>query len=88
MKRMEAGMMMKFEFEKYSGKEISDNDYNSIQIVYNYHPSIADVGGKNQLAQLYCIGGMRIIDDMLPTALFCQKLDEELEKLNSRIDSL
>ena len=53
--------------------QLTDNEWNIIQTVYNYHPAIKT---KKDIAALYQIGGMTIIEDMLPRA----KAIEEAEK--------
>ena len=51
-----------------------------IEFVYCYHPSIPAVEGKKQIAAIYKIGGMRLINDMVPTATRIKQFDEAIEK--------
>ena len=46
----------------------NDKEFEKIQFVYNYHPSIDPCEGKHQIAMLYSTFGMRIICDMYETA--------------------
>lgn len=45
--------MTKQEFEKRIGAEISQKDYSIVEHVYTWHPSISEVEGKEQIAELY-----------------------------------
>ena len=47
---------------------LSVKDYEVVETVYTFHPSISNTEGKNEIAYLYVNFGMRIILDMLPTA--------------------
>lgn len=38
--------MMKQEFEKLIGKEVSEEDYSLINRVYSFHPAISETEGK------------------------------------------
>ena len=58
--------MMKSEFLNLADtSDITAEDYNKVEIVYNYYP---DIGDKIVICHLYKTFGMRIIDDMLPRA--------------------
>lgn len=63
----------------------TEEEFELIQFVYNYHPSIHPVGGKDQIAMLYSTFGMRIIHDMQETAQKAQFLDDEKMKLKARL---
>lgn len=78
--------MMKEEFEQRIGKTISNGDYKVIEAVYTFHPSIDNVRGKDQIADLYKIGGMRIMRDMLPTAEKAKSLDENITALRTKME--
>lgn len=94
--------MMKEEFirevKKLNGDiepNISPVDYSIIETVYVYHPSINEVTGKYQIAYLYFHFGMRVIKDMLETAVKCKELEDkiiqarsDLEKLQQEYDKL
>lgn len=66
-------------------REPTDKEFEKIQFVYNYHPSINPVNGKDQIAMLYSTFGMRIICDMYDTAKRAQELDDEKMKLKARL---
>lgn len=66
----------------------SEQEYEIIDFVYNYHPSIHTVGGKKQIARLYSEFGMRIILDMQETAKRMQEIHDEIRSLRARIEEL
>lgn len=87
--------MMKQEFEKLIGKEVSEEDYFLINRVYTYHPAISETEGKKQIADLYNAGGMSTIRSMCETADIMVILEEELldarealEKVKARIQDV
>ena len=62
--------------------EIPTSDWNIIQTVYNWHPSIRPVQGKDDIAAIYCLyDGMTIIRDMLPRAKAHEERDREHREL-------
>ena len=77
--------MMKAEFEKILGHEVTQQDYNRIEFVYNFHPSIPETGGKETIAKLYEIGGMRLIKDMTPTARIAKDLEVRLHHMRLEV---
>lgn len=80
--------MMKQEFEALVGQQVSAEDYKDIEFVYIYHPSIEHVDGKEQIASLYKIGGMRIIRDMIPSAQKMRTMTDEHMRLLKEADAL
>jgi len=63
--------MNKEEFCKRTGQkyeEVNEDDWNLIQTVYNYHPLISDVKGKDELCSLFLQGGFGLMQDMFGTA--------------------
>jgi hypothetical protein len=60
--------MMREEFEERIKARINQDDWEVINEVYTFHPSIKDVGGKDQIAKLYREFGMDFIRAMLPQA--------------------
>lgn len=83
------------EFKERTSRPVSSIDYAIIEKVYNYHPCIDAVKGKDQIANLYETFGMRIIKDMLPTAERAAELESkirdtqrELEQLRYEYDAL
>ena len=63
----------------------TDKEFETINFVYNYHPSIHPANGKSQIAMLYSTFGMRIICDMYDTAKRAQELDDERMKLKAKL---
>ncbi len=83
--------MTKQEFEELLGQNVkrpTDSEYAKIEKVYTYHPSISNVGGKQQIATLYAIGGMRLILDMLETAKIAQSYEDEIRTARVNLQKL
>src|SRR5574343_238655 len=74
--------MMKHEFEKLIGNEISEDDWELVHTVYQWYPEIDDVKGKAQVAQLWLTFGKRIIVDMLPRATEIMEYELKMQSLN------
>lgn len=73
---------MKQEFETLLGRDISDDDYSAIEAVYMYYPGIVS---KQQVADLYKAFGLRIFNDMLPTARIIQKYEHDIDIEKQRL---
>jgi hypothetical protein len=58
--------------------DVSDEDWVVIHQVYQWHPMIPDVNGKDVLAKLYKQGGIGLMESMVPAA-------NEAEKRYSRV---
>ena len=56
----------------------TEDEYTIIETVYTFHPSIKNVGGKEQIARLYTEFGMILIKDMLATANAAKDLEERI----------
>lgn len=80
--------MMKHEFEKKLGKPVTRKEYKDIEFVYTFHPSVSNTGGKTQIAELYKIGGIRLIRDMIPTAKKAQELENKIITANTDLMKL
>lgn len=80
--------MMKHEFEERLGKPVTEKEYKDIEFVYTFHPSVSNTEGKTQIAELYKIGGMRLIRDMIPTAKKAQILEEKIITANTDLMKL
>lgn len=90
---------MKSEFQKlvHENKNriyqaFTDSDYESIETVYMFHPSIDT---KQRIADLFCNFGMTVIMDMFPRAEKLADLEErihvrrtEIARLQKEIDSI
>ncbi|WP_343250608.1 hypothetical protein [Diplocloster hominis] len=57
---------------------ITNKEFEAIEKVYQYHPSISDVDGKEQIASFYANYGMAIIMDMLPRAELMEVKEKQL----------
>lgn len=68
--------------------EFTSEDWEIIEKVYTYHPSINEVTGKDQIAYLYFHYGMRVIKDMYPTAEEAEKLEHRILALRTELDSI
>ena len=77
--------MSREEFEAKLGREINPAEYKDIEFVYNFHPSISETDGKKQIADLYKLGGIRLIRDMIPTARKAQEIEDEIRELNLQL---
>lgn len=71
-------MMEKREFEKRIEQPVSDAEYKVIETVYQWHPSVKKVSGKEEVAELYERFGMAIFQDMLPRAEKNRELENQL----------
>ena len=87
--------MMKSEFEERISATVTPEDYKLIEKVYTYHPIIPEVGGKDKIAEIYKVGGMRLIRDMEDTANEAKMIEEaimqkrrEIAKLNEEFADL
>lgn len=83
--------MTKQEFEELLGQNVkrpTDSEYAKIEKVYTFHPSISNVGGKQQIATLYSIGGMRLIADMLRTAKIAEDYDNQIRTARAGLQKL
>lgn len=70
--------MTKHEFEEHLGSTVSDKNYTLIEYIYTHHPAISETAGKKQIADLYKLGGMGIMN-----AMYNEAKDEE-ERENKR----
>lgn len=92
-KKEKGDFMMKDEFckqvEAVTGSTplISDNDYELIEYVYNFYPTISETDGKKQIAMLFSIGGMALIHDMLSRSKRAHELENQIHKCMSELDS-
>lgn len=77
--------MNKQEFEEKIGGWISVEQYRDIEFVYTWHPSVPESNRKEVIAQLYKLGGMRLIKDMMPTANAYRKLSIQRNELKAQI---
>lgn len=80
--------MTRQEFDERCTAKVTDEEYKKIEFVYTWHPSISETDGKNQIAMLVGAFGMRIIEDMLPTAQKAQELEDKRMALKNQLDKV
>lgn len=77
--------MMQEEFERMVGAGVSEKEYRIIDTVYMYHP--ADMN-KEDIAGLFRMGGIALINDLLPAAEAMQALEVELAQKHKQVKAL
>lgn len=83
--------MLKEEFEKMIGEEVSPDDYKIIEYVYQFHPAISNTDGKKEIAALYQLPnqmGMGIIRSMVPVAKIQESLESELRSAQMKVNDI
>lgn len=80
--------MTKHEFEKRIEKPVSDADYGVIEMVYQFHPSIKNVSGKDEVAELYKSFGITIFLDMFPRAEKACELENSLRRAQAEVERI
>lgn len=82
--------MTKQEFESRleAGKTVTGGQYKIIEYVYMYYPAIDEVHGKDQLASLYNMFGMTVINDMMPRARRMEQLEKDYFDTKKRMDEI
>ena len=71
--------MQKHEFEELIGQTVTDNQYQIIEEVCMWHPSIKNTSGKEEVAELYKSFGMTIFCDMHKRAFRIKMLEEVIQ---------
>ena len=80
--------MEKREFEKRIEQPVSDAEYRVIETVYQWHPSVKEVSGKEEVAELYKSFGMAIFHDMLPRAEKNRELENKLRHAQAEVERI
>ena len=62
--------------------------YSEVEYVYTWHPCIDEVTGKDRIAKLWDIGGIRLIRDMMPTAQKAQMLEHKIALAEAQIQKI
>lgn len=75
--------MQKAEFEERIEGRVSDEDYKLIEFVYQWHPVIRNVSGKDEVAELYKSFGMALFRDMEPRAKKAKEVEEQMTSCSS-----
>lgn len=70
------------------GKHISDAEYKVIETVYQWHPCIGNVSGKDDVAALYNGFGMAIFHDMIPRAEKNRELENRLRHAQAEVEQI
>ena len=68
--------MMKAEFENLIDRKVTDEQYIDIEMVYMYYPGIEN---KEQITQIYKIGGDPLINDMIGRAFKIKDIEEKMQ---------
>lgn len=68
-----------------SRQDFPDDQYQVIEKVYMFHPSIKD---KQAIVDLYWQFGISVIKDMLPRAEALEELEKEIHKHQMAIEEL
>lgn len=80
--------MIKEEFRDLVGMEVSDEDYRIIETVYQFHPAVSEVSGKEEVAELYKSFGLSVFCDMLPRAERNRELEMQLRRAQAEADRI
>ena len=80
--------MMINEFEELLGEVVSTADYEIIEFVYTWHPSISESNGKQQIVDLYKNGGMLVIKGMVEAATYAKELDDERREYECKLNQI
>lgn len=80
--------MQKREFEEMIEQPVSDAEYRVIETVYQWHPSVKEVSGKEEVAELYKSFGMAIFHDMLPRAEKNRELENKLRHAQAEVERI
>lgn len=73
------------EFTERTGFEPTSEQWEAIHTVYQFHPCIPDVGGKDKLASLFRMGGLGLILGMEGDAKHAMRLDTAIR--NAEIEA-
>ena len=77
--------MTKVEFETIIGRKALDDEYEYVNYVYENHPALTD---KQQICDIYKIGGLRVIADMCHTANLAKVIKDEIKDYECKIAEL
>lgn len=80
--------MQKAEFEERIEGQVSDEDYKLIEFIYQWHPVIRNVSGKDEVAELYKSFGMALFRDMEPRAKKTKEVEEQMASCRLEIETL
>ena len=78
--------MMQQEWTKLTGHNFTDEEWDVIHEVYQWHPAISDNKGKQDLLTIYKLGGYRMIFSMAADAKRAEDLSEAVQKANLKME--
>lgn len=64
------------------GWTISMEDYKKIEFVYTWSKLIPDFGGKQKIVELFKVGGMELIENLIPAAKLNKEIAWNEQKFN------
>jgi hypothetical protein len=76
------GKMTKEEFERRIGNQVTQEEYDEIEMVYNFHPAISNTDGKNEVAALHKLG---VIPDLVARAERAKGIEAEISCVKGAI---
>jgi len=89
---IEVGKMMREEFERWIGEEVTDEEWELVELVYNLHPRDFT---KQEIVQLWKLGGREVFEGLRPLTERIRDLENkrwilehELEKIKREIDNI
>lgn len=80
--------MTKAEFEKLAGCKVSGEDYETIEYVYTWYPTVSETEGKKQVATIYSMLGMAPFRDMLTRARLAEDAETRLRTAKRRVQEI
>ena len=80
--------MLRREFETIAGVQVTPEEYKKIEFVYNWHPSISETEVKMQIATIWNIGGLRLIQDMEESARHAKAIGDQIRDAKDELASL
>ncbi len=69
--------MLETEFELLTDKPFTPEEFEKIHFVYCYYPGVET---HADIALIWTIGGIRLIEDMMPTAKHVENAEQEMRK--------
>lgn len=80
--------MTKTEFEGMIEHEISERNFQIVDFISKWHPSMPNTGKDEQIANLYRAFGMEIFRQMYEAAEYAKKISDEKEVLRVKLERL
>ena len=77
--------MLKKEFEDFIGHEITDDQFKSVENVYNYHPVNLNA---DEMVFLWQLGGQTMIEFLEEKALSFHSLEKKKESLTTELEKI